>query len=132
MVIPSIGFASCFIRRTPHATAAPTGWKSVTVHHEILHVRGAPDETLDVYETEWGPILATDHDGTPLALAWTAHRPGAVNMELTHLEHAETVDEAVAIAQNAGIPAQNFIVGDREGKIAWTIAGRIPARSRRL
>lgn len=105
------------------------GWKPITIHREILHVRDAPDEALDVYETEWGPILATDHDGTSLALAWTAHRPGAVNMELALLEQAETVDEAIVIAQNAGIPAQNFIVGDRKGKIAWTIAGRIPARA---
>ena len=63
------------------------------------------------------------------AQAWTAHRAGAVNMELTNLELAETVAEAVEIAQRAGIPAQNFIVGDRQGKIAWTIAGRIPARA---
>ena len=50
-------------------------------------------------------------------------------MELAQLDGAETVDEAVVIAQNAGIPAQNFIVGDREGKIAWTIAGRIPVKT---
>jgi penicillin amidase len=106
-----------------------TGWKPVTVHREVLHVRGAQDEALEVYETEWGPILSADHDGTPLAQAWTAHRPGSVNMELTELEQAETVDEAVAIAQRAGMPAQNFIVGDQNGKIAWTIAGRIPART---
>lgn len=105
------------------------GWKSIAVHREVLHVRYAPDEILEVYETEWGPILAADHDGAPLALAWTAHRPDAVNMELTQLDEAETVDEAIIIAQNAGIPAQNFIVGDRKGKIAWTIAGRIPART---
>jgi penicillin amidase len=106
-----------------------TGWRPVTIHREILHVRGAPDETQDVYETEWGPILATDHDDIPLALAWTAHRPGAVNMELTLLNQAETVNEAITIAQNSGIPAQNFVVGDREGKIGWTIAGRVPART---
>jgi penicillin amidase len=106
-----------------------TGWKAITVHHEVLHVRGAQDEALDIYETEWGPILSTDHDGTPLAQVWTAHRPGSVNMALTDLEQAETVDEAVSIAQSAGIPAQNFIVGDKQGKIAWTIAGRIPARA---
>jgi penicillin amidase len=106
-----------------------TGWKAITVHHEVLHVRGAQDETLDIYETEWGPILSTDHDGTPLAQVWTAHRPGSVNMALTDLEQAETVDEAVAVAHRAGIPAQNFIVGDKQGKIAWTIAGRIPARA---
>ncbi len=107
---------------------SPAGWKPVTVHREILHVRGEPDETLDVYETEWGPILAADHDGVPLALAWTAHRRGTANMELAQLEEAETVEEAILIAQNSGIPAQNFIAGDRTGKIAWTIAGRIPVR----
>ncbi|SEK87338.1 penicillin acylase family protein [Nitrosovibrio tenuis] len=107
---------------------SPAGWKPLTVHREVLHVRGEPDETLDVYETEWGPILTADHDGTPLALAWTPHRRGTANMELTQLEEAETIEEAIAIAQNSGIPAQNFIVGDRTGKIAWTIAGRIPVR----
>jgi penicillin amidase len=122
-----------WVRITRHPADAllyrsATGWKSITVHREILHARAAPDETLDVQETEWGPILAADHDGTPLALAWTAHRPGAVNMELALLEQAETVNEAIAIAQNSGIPAQNFIVGDREGEVGWTIAGRIPAR----
>ncbi len=123
-----------WVRITPHPADAlryrsATGWKPVIVHHEVLRARDAPDEILDVYETEWGPILATDHDGAPLALAWTAHRPGAVNMELAQLDQAENVDEAIAIAQNAGIPAQNFVVGDRMGKIAWTIAGRIPART---
>ena len=112
----------------PFRYRSPTGWKPVTVHRETLHVRGEPDEKLDVYETEWGPILAADHDGAPLALAWTAHRGGAANMELTQLEEAETVEEAISIAQNSGIPAQNFIVGDRTGRIAWTIAGRIPLR----
>ncbi|MEO7560093.1 MAG: penicillin acylase family protein, partial [Nitrosospira sp.] len=130
----SYGDFTDWVRVTRHPAdtsryRSATGWKSAVIHREILHVRGRPDETLDVYETEWGPVLANDHDGTPLALAWAAHRSGAVNMELTLLEQAETVNEAIVIAQNAGIPAQNFIVGDREGKIGWTIAGRIPART---
>jgi penicillin amidase len=104
------------------------GWKPLSVYREILHVRNAPDEPLDIYETEWGPILAVDHDGSPLALAWTAHRPGSVNMELAFLEQAETLEQAIVIAQKAGMPPQNFIVGDRPGRIAWTIAGRIPFR----
>ncbi|HET7101317.1 MAG TPA: penicillin acylase family protein, partial [Terriglobia bacterium] len=59
---------------------------------------------------------------------WTAHRPGVANMELALLEDAETVEQAITIAQKSGIPAQNFIVADRTGRIAWTIAGRIPLR----
>lgn len=106
-----------------------SGWKPFAVHREILHARDAPDEILDVYETEWGPLLAFDHDGTPLALAWVAHEPGSVNMELSGLEQTDTVEEAITIAQKASIPPQNFIVGDRSGKIGWTIVGRIPTRS---
>ncbi|MDH5553375.1 MAG: penicillin acylase family protein, partial [Nitrosomonas sp.] len=30
---------------------------------------------------------------------------------------------------SSGIPAQNFVVGDKNGNIAWTIAGLIPLRS---
>ncbi len=95
---------------------------------ESIAVHGADAESLVVRETRWGPIIAEDADGTPLALAWTAEREGAVNLELINLETAETADEAVAIAHRAGMPAQNFLVADRFGSIAWTIAGRIPMR----
>src|SRR5690606_8498325 len=46
-----------------------------------------------------------------------------------HLETAQSADEGVAIAQRSGMPAQNFLVADRFGNIAWTIAGRIPVRT---
>lgn len=104
-------------------------WKSVKTWHETLHVRGAPDETLEIRETEWGPILAQDFDGTPLALVWTAHQPDAVNFDIVELEQADNLEKAAAIAWNMGIPAQNFIAGSKNGDIAWTIAGRIPQRT---
>ncbi|GAA0721029.1 penicillin acylase family protein [Dokdonella soli] len=104
------------------------GWTSISKHEEIIRVHGAADESLAVEETRWGPIIGKDADGTPLALAWTAQQPGAINVELPRIEQAETVDEAVAIAQVSGVPPQNFLVGDKDGSIAWTIAGRIPKR----
>ncbi|WP_440223729.1 penicillin acylase family protein [Dokdonella sp. MW10] len=108
--------------------ATPEGSEAIVTHVERLRVHGGDDETLEVRETRWGPITATDADGTPLALAWTAHREGAVNLDLLQLEAATGVDEAVMIAQRCGMPAQNLVVGDRAGNIAWTIAGRIPQR----
>jgi penicillin amidase len=90
--------------------------------------RSSTHETLIVRETLWGPVIGEDADGTLLALAWTAHRDGAVNTDLLALETARDVDSAIAIAARAGVPAQNFIVGDAQGRIAWTIAGRIPQR----
>ena len=104
------------------------GWAAIETHAETIHVKGGADVTLDVEETRWGPIAATDVDGTSLALAWTAHRAGAIDAGLQRLEQAETVDEAVATAQTSGLPPQNFVVGDRAGSIAWTIAGRVPKR----
>jgi penicillin amidase len=97
-----------------------------TIH--TLRVRDGADEMLRVEETRWGPILAEDADGTPLALAWTAQMPGAFNLDLERIERARNVEEAAAIARESGLPPQNFVVGDRDGRIAWTIAGRIPRR----
>jgi penicillin amidase len=90
---------------------------------ESIPVAGGEPERLEIRETRWGPVLATDVDGVPLALAWTAHREGAVNLELQQLDTAQSADEAIGIAQRAGMPAQNFLVADRFGNIAWTIAG---------
>ncbi len=112
---------------TLYQTAA--GWKPVETVQETIHVRNAPPESLSVSETDWGPILASDHDGIPLALSWTALHAEAVNLDLIDLEQAQTAEQASRIAQRAGIPVQNFIVGDRHGNIGWTLAGRIPARS---
>jgi len=46
------------------------------------------------------------------------------------LDPVQVVDEALALAPTVGIPHQNLLVGDRSGRIAWTIAGRIPSGER--
>jgi penicillin amidase len=102
---------------------------AVEKHVETIHVRGAADETLAVEDTPFGPILATDTDGTPLALEWTAQQPGAINLALRDMVDAESVGEAVATAHVVGIPPQNIVVGDAAGHVEWSIAGRIPRRA---
>ncbi len=86
-------------------------------------------EMLVVRDTIWGPVVGEDADGAPLALAWTAHRDGAVNMDMLALEAVRDIDAAITVAARSGVPAQNFIVGDSQGRIAWTIAGRMPRRA---
>lgn len=112
----------------PQRYRSGDGWASLAHYTEIIRVKGAADERLEVEETQWGPILAKDADGTPLALAWTAQQAGAINLDLQRMEFAASVDDAVAVAHASGIPPQNLVVGDRAGRIAWTIAGRIPKR----
>ncbi|HEY2396935.1 MAG TPA: penicillin acylase family protein [Rudaea sp.] len=107
----------------------PSGLQQIEVTNEAIKVHGGADVDIEVRDTMWGPIIAEDADGTPLALAWTALQPGAINTEIAHLDLAETADEALDVANNAGMPPQNFVVGDQAGNIAWTIAGRIPKRA---
>jgi len=97
-------------------------------HREELRVSGGAVETLLIRETQWGPVTGEDARGRPVALAWTAHRPEAVNLGLLQLERAGTLDEAVTVLARAGIPAQNAVVGDAEGRIGWVLAGRLPER----
>ncbi len=103
-------------------------WKQLKIYTETIQVKGASPETLTITETEWGPILEIDHDGTPLALAWVAHRTGAANLDLIRFESVRSVHDALNIAPDIGIPAQNLIIADKTGDIAWTITGPVPAR----
>jgi penicillin amidase len=95
---------------------------------ERIKVKGAPDDTLDVVETIWGPIVHQEKDGRTLALRWVAHDPEGVNLRITSVESSTTLAEAQAAANRAGVPAQNFVAVDRDGHIGWTIIGRMPKR----
>jgi penicillin amidase len=112
----------------PDKYLTPDGPRAFEISQEIIKVRGQADETLDIQQTIWGPIVAQDAAGRPLALHWTARDPAAVNFQIQRLEQAATLEEALDIANSAGAPAQNFVVADDQGRIAWTILGRIPRR----
>ncbi|HEX3552724.1 MAG TPA: penicillin acylase family protein [Thermoanaerobaculia bacterium] len=112
----------------PEVYRMPQGPKRFETVREVIKVKGRPDETLEVKETVWGPVIDHDHLGRPRALAWTAQHPEAVNLELEGLETARTLEEAMAVANRAGIPPQNFTVADETGRIGWTIIGQIPRR----
>ena len=108
----------------------PNGWAAIAGHDETIHVKDAPDAHVTVEDTIWGPIMAKDTDGTPLALAWTAQDPRAVNLNLMKLETMDTADQALALAPTIGIPPQNLVVADAHGNIGWSIAGSvIPVRA---
>lgn len=106
--------------------ATPEGDEPVRVMQERIAVKGAADSMLAVRETRWGPILQSDGDDG-LALRWTAHQ-GGLNFLLGDFAHAADLDEALRIARGVGIPAQNLVLGDASGRIAWQLLGRIPHR----
>ncbi|GLQ97167.1 penicillin acylase family protein [Dyella mobilis] len=108
----------------------PEGWASIDKHDELIRIKGAAPYHLEVDDTRWGPILAKDTDGTPLALSWIGNQPHGYNLTLMQLEHATSASAALDLAPTLGIPPQNFLVADSAGHIGWTIAGNsIPLRS---
>lgn len=114
----------------PNSYLTPDGEKTFVNYEERIDIKGEPPHEFVVRETVWGPIL-DDHDypDAELAVRWLAHEPNSVNLEQLHLETVADVFEAVNVANRMGIPPQNFVTGDADGNIAWTIAGQIPQRS---
>src|SRR6202158_1702198 len=112
----------------PNRYRTPQGLRSFERHLERIRIKGTADETLEVISTIWGPVIDKDHRGRDRSLRWTAHDPEAINSGFQMIEHARTVDEALQMAQQAGIPPQNFVCADSNGRIGWTLTGRIPRR----
>ncbi|GAA73286.1 penicillin acylase family protein [Pseudoalteromonas sp. BSi20439] len=95
--------------------------------NEVIALPNGNSETYPLTLSEYGPVKYINNQ--PYALSWAAHQPYAVDMQLLQLEQAETVDDALNIASNVGIPVQNLMVVDSQGSAAWKHMGGIPART---
>jgi len=115
-------------RSRPGEVRLPSGWEKPAVHEELILVKGAQPQRFTVRETSKGPLM--EADGKLYAVHWMAHQLQAVNLNLRRMELATSVDQALALAPSAGMPAQNLVVGDSAGNIGWTIAGPLPRRAK--
>lgn len=106
----------------------PEGPRAFDVSRERLIVDGEADQWLDVRETIWGPVGGPDYADREFAIAWVAHHPEGLNFNLSGMETAWTIGDAMSVANRAGVPGQNCVIADSEGHIGWTVAGRIPRR----
>ena len=111
----------------PARVHTPNGWETLVSHAETILVKGASAHTMVVRDSSLGPLRQAG--GRSYAIRWIAHQSGALNLNQRKLETADTLVEALAVAATIGIPAQNFIAGDDNGNIGWTITGMLPRRS---
>jgi penicillin amidase len=95
---------------------------------ETIRVKGGKPVEHTIDETVWGPVLPAATGQRTYALRWHAHDADAINLDLLDLETAANVEAAITIAHRAGMPAQNLLLVDRAGDLAWTIAGQLPRR----
>jgi penicillin amidase len=115
---------------SPEKYHGPSGQGLLPYEHrvETIRVRGSEPVKAEFDWTVFGPVVGDTPDGKRLAYHWTEDDPAATNLRILELEDAAGVDDAVAVAHRMGIPAQNFIVADAAGRIAWTVAGLLPRR----
>jgi len=107
----------------------PEGDRPFTTHRESIRIKDAEPVIYEVRETIWGPVLDDiEYPDGDIAVSWIAHRPEGVNLRLLDLETVSSVSEALDVANSMAMPPQNFVTGDADGNIGWTIAGKIPRK----
>lgn len=108
-----------------------TGEANFTVSRELIGVAGGDPIALEVYESPQGTLVRRDRaesagDETCWLARWLVTERGATNLRSLELQQVTDLEAALSLAPTVGIPHQNFVLGDRTGRIAWTIIGRIP------
>jgi penicillin G amidase len=106
----------------------PEGWTRFTTRREVIEVRNAQNSVEEVRETIWGTVSQDNLFNGPVAIRWTALDPDAVDLGQLAMDRVRSVEEAITVMTGAGGPANNVVLADRAGHIAWTYTGKIPVR----
>lgn len=107
----------------------PQGWRDPEHRSEIIHVKGAPDVTLDVAITRHGPIISdfVPHETRKLALRWTLY--DSFTDPFFDLNSAQNWQEFRKALSLWGSPGQNVMYADIDGHIGYQATGLYPIRA---
>ena len=105
----------------------PDGWQNLQYHYETIKVAGGADQTIELAETVWGPVVRFG-DSPAYALRWVGYDTQAVNFNLLALEQTDSTQQALTLAPSFGIPSQNLMLADSSGHIGWRLTNHIPKR----
>ena len=116
-----------------HAYWRGDSWHPMQTDHEVIPVRWAKDEILDVESTDHGPILNpvlpdTKTNGRALALKWTTYDATLNSLPLFELDSAGNWSEFEAAAGLWCFPTLNVAYADDQGHIGYQAVGRMPLR----
>ncbi|MBV9608407.1 MAG: penicillin acylase family protein, partial [Acidobacteria bacterium] len=106
----------------------PQGLKKPEVRHEVIHVKGQPDSSVDVAVTRHGPIVSDLLPGETrkLALKWTIYEPGMWFAPFLDVDLAQNWDEFQRALSHFDSPSQNVVYADVDGHIGYHATGKIP------
>ncbi|MEM9025752.1 MAG: penicillin acylase family protein, partial [Verrucomicrobiota bacterium] len=113
----------------PEAYLTSEGSEKIKKEIENLYIKGAPQETITVETTPFGPVIGKNESGQKIAFQWVAHQDWSFDLQLLNLAKSTSAQEALEIANTAESPALSMVVGDDQGNIGWTLFGSIPDRT---
>ncbi len=123
---------------TAEFEAADGAWHPALEQHEVIHVRGSADRTLDVIATQHGssptPIISPmiKSETRPISLRWVIYDSGALTSPFFDINSARDARSLVQAFEAFGGPAQNLVYADDHGHIGYHATGRIPVRGATL
>jgi penicillin amidase len=103
-------------------------WVRTETRTELIKVKGAPTETLNITVTRHGPLMARRGD-TGFALKWTATEPGGLANSYYKIQFAHNWQEFREALRDASGPGQNIVYADVTGHIGFVVGARIPMRN---
>jgi penicillin amidase len=113
----------------PGRYRTPEGFE--TFGHDVaaIAVAGrAEAQPLATQTTRWGPVVAHDARGRPLALHATWLMRRGLNLEMLGLARATSVENGIATLARWAGPSLNWMLADAAGQIGWVVNGPLPRR----
>jgi len=111
--------------------ATPRDWQAPQRVHEVIHVKGKPDEAFEVIVTRHGPIITPIVPGETrqLALQWTIYDGTVLGVPFREINSAQNWQEFRAAFSKFAGPSQNVVYADVDGHIGYQATGKIPIRA---
>jgi penicillin amidase len=112
----------------PNRYLTPDGPAAFERRSAEITVAGGPPETIETLVTRWGPVVASDWLGRPLALHATWLEPQGLDLDIVGLAAATDVAKASALLARWAGPSLNWVLADRAGAVGWVVNGPLPRR----
>ena len=106
------------------------GWEPMRSIREFVEVKGEPDQEVVLKFTRHGPVVYEDvakHRAFAVRSVWFEAGASPYFAALACLDAGSPADYAKGL-QNWVAPSLNHVYADRDGNIAWFVAGAAPIR----
>jgi penicillin amidase len=109
-------------------------WFTIKTSDERIQIRGQGEIKRVVRSTKHGPIISdfgqSHRSPEVLSMRWTAHEPSQDLRCIYGINRTRSWEEFLASLSYQAAPSLNYLFADEQGNIGYSLAGKIPMRSK--